>query len=65
MITVNGKSEELPDAPTLQRVLEARGAAREGIAVAVDGEVVPRHRWVDTRLRDGASIEVLTAVQGG
>lgn len=65
MITVNGRSEELPEAATLQRVLESRGAAREGIAVAVDGEVVPRRRWRETLLRDGAAVEVLTAVQGG
>jgi thiamine biosynthesis protein ThiS len=36
-----------------------------GIAVAVNGTVVPRDRWATTILRDGDDIEVLTAVQGG
>jgi sulfur carrier protein len=40
-------------------------ASSSGVAVAVDGEVVPRAGWADTRLTDGARIEVLTAVQGG
>jgi sulfur carrier protein len=33
--------------------------------VAVNGEVVPRHRWPATPLRDGDAVEILTAVQGG
>lgn len=65
MIIVNGTSEELPDEPTLERVLLSRGSARDGVAVAVDGEVVPRARWSATVLGDGSTVEVLTAVQGG
>jgi sulfur carrier protein len=36
-----------------------------GVAVAVDGDVVRRAEWAHTTLRDGAVVEVLTAVQGG
>ena len=36
-----------------------------GVAVAVDGEVVPRGEWRRTRLREGQQVEVLRAVQGG
>jgi len=36
-----------------------------GVAVAVDGEVVPRGDWPGTALRDGQRVEVLHAVQGG
>ena len=48
----------------------ARRAARvapeaRGVAVALDGEVVPRARWQQTELPDGARIEVVAAVQGG
>ncbi len=35
------------------------------MAVAVDGEVVPRGEWDLVRLTDGARVEVLQAVQGG
>nr|WP_220481610.1 sulfur carrier protein ThiS [Nocardioides ginsengisegetis] len=38
---------------------------RRGIAVAVNGEVVPRDRHTVTLLRDGDVVEVVTAVQGG
>jgi thiamine biosynthesis protein ThiS len=35
------------------------------VAVAVDGEVVPRGRWDDIELRSGQRVEILQAVQGG
>ena len=46
-----------------------RGGGRtgdgRGVAVAVDGEVVPRGEWSATELEDGREVEVLHAVQGG
>jgi sulfur carrier protein len=41
------------------------GVPEAGVAVAVDGVVVPRGAWPATVLADGARVEVLTAVQGG
>ena len=37
----------------------------EGVAIAVDGVVVPSSGWDDAPLGAGAEIDVLTAVQGG
>ncbi|HWJ10607.1 MAG TPA: sulfur carrier protein ThiS [Nocardioides sp.] len=39
--------------------------APPGIAVAVNGEVVPRTAWPAVVLADGDAVEVVTAVQGG
>ena len=36
-----------------------------GVAVAVDGEVVPRAIWETFALGADARVEVLTAMQGG
>jgi sulfur carrier protein len=36
-----------------------------GIAVAVDGDVVPRAEWPRHELRGGQEIELVTAMQGG
>ncbi|HUZ27939.1 MAG TPA: sulfur carrier protein ThiS [Solirubrobacteraceae bacterium] len=36
-----------------------------GLAVALDGEVVPRAAWGSTQLDDGARLEIVVAVQGG
>ena len=67
MITVNGDPASLADGATVISVLEQLGVAAgaRGVAVAVDGEVVPRGEWPRRRLGDGARVEVLTAMQGG
>ena len=36
-----------------------------GLAVAVDGEVVPRGVWDEVELQDGQRVEIVQAVQGG
>jgi sulfur carrier protein len=66
-VTLNGLPHDLPEGATVETaVLEAGvdGNGR-GVAVAVDGEVVPRGQWAATALRDGQQVEVLRAVQGG
>ena len=66
-ITLNGETQALPEAATVADAVRAAGAPEEGhgVAVAVDGEVVPRGRWRATELREGQQVEVLRAVQGG
>jgi sulfur carrier protein len=66
-VTINGEPRELPEDATVARVVElfASGSDGRGVAVAMGGEVVPRGRWANTAVVDGAAIEVLSAVQGG
>ena len=66
-IWVNGEPRKLPTGVKLADAVDAAGAStdRRGIAVAVDGEVVPRARWGDLALEDGQRVEVVRAVQGG
>jgi sulfur carrier protein len=66
-IWLNGEERELPPGVSLAAAVEAAGApaGRRWIAVALDGEVIPRDRWDDTRLDDGQRVEVVQAVQGG
>ena len=64
-VTVNGQRWELPGGATLADVLERLGAPSVGVAVAVNGAVVPRASWPGTALHEGASVDVVTAVQGG
>jgi sulfur carrier protein len=64
-IWINGKPGELADGARVPDALALLGVPGTGVAVAVDGAVVPRAAWPDTVLTDGARVEVLTAVQGG
>jgi sulfur carrier protein len=66
-IQLNGELVALPGTATVAEAVARLGAAegRRGIAVAVDGEVVPRSEWEQTALRDGQRVEVVGAIQGG
>ncbi|THV42856.1 sulfur carrier protein ThiS [Glycomyces buryatensis] len=61
-IELNGEARG--DVKTAAAAVAAVTEARRGIAVAVNGEVVPRSEW-DLPLADGDTVEVLTATQGG
>jgi sulfur carrier protein len=65
-IRVNGESEPL-GAATLEALLAVKTAdtAQRGIAVALNGAVVPRAAWRDTALKPGDSVEIVRARQGG
>jgi sulfur carrier protein len=67
MITVNGAPAELPDGATVAQVVArlVGGHKGRGVAVAVNGEVVPRRSWESTAVDAGDRVEVLTATQGG
>lgn len=64
-IWINGAEHRLDGAPTVADALDAAGIPERGVAVAVDGDVVPRARWPEHPLAEGARMEILTAVQGG
>jgi sulfur carrier protein len=66
LIRVNGESEPLA-AATLQALLAEKTVDTEqkGIAVALNGAVVPRAAWAQTRLKAGDSVEIVRARQGG
>jgi len=67
MIELNGVAAELPDGASVAQAVAATGAEaqRRGVAVAVEGEVVPRGEWEATNLREGQAVEVVRAIQGG
>lgn len=65
-LRVNGVPETVRGA-TLAALLESKGIdiARKGIAIAINGAVVPRARWAEQALARGDSIEIIQAKQGG
>jgi sulfur carrier protein len=66
MIFVNGQPRERAGA-TIAELLGDLGveARARGVAVAVDGEVVPRAEWPERRINEGERVEALSAMQGG
>jgi sulfur carrier protein len=66
-ITLNGENRDVADQASLVDVLETLKLPPDarGVAIALEGAVVPRGAWPDVRLEAGQRVEVLTAAQGG
>ncbi|GAA2328489.1 sulfur carrier protein ThiS [Dactylosporangium salmoneum] len=65
-LVVNTIESTVADDITVADVVRTlAGDDARGIAVALNGDVVPRTRWAETRPAEGDHVEVLTAVQGG
>jgi sulfur carrier protein len=64
-IVVNGQHHDLPDDAMLADAIARLTTGMRGVAVALNGSVVPRGEWDSTALVDADQVEILTAVQGG
>ena len=64
-VTLNGRSTDIGSVRTVAALLSARGETARRVAVALNGEVVPRSRWETTELSGGDTIEVLAPTAGG
>lgn len=65
LVTVNDAEHEVTHGITLDQLLQRLGRANQGIALAVNGEVVRKGQWSDFVVPEGAKLEILSAVQGG
>jgi sulfur carrier protein len=67
IIHVNGQPRDVVPPVRLCDVLDLPDGVTtpRGIAVAVDGQVIPRSQHAIIELAEGANVEIVTAVQGG
>lgn len=67
MIRLNGQASDVRAGESVAEVLGRLDVPSDagGVAVAVDGEVVPRAQWDSFVVQEDARVEVLTAMQGG
>lgn len=65
MIRINGEGAPLT-AVTLAELLAEKGVTDgKGVAVALNGQVVRRQTWAETKLSAGDTIEIVRVRQGG
>ncbi|MCG5453740.1 MULTISPECIES: sulfur carrier protein ThiS [Micromonospora] len=64
-LTVNGAGRSVATGASVADLVRDIVPHSRGVAVAVNGEVVPRTGWPARALCDGDRVEVLTAAQGG
>ena len=63
--SVNGSPWEVAPGTTVADLVSAWCPSPRGIAVARNGDVVPKSTWDRTTVADGDRIEIVTAVAGG
>jgi len=64
-ITLNGKPHPVPTSITLVELLTSLEIDRRTVAVAHNGDVVPRDRYDGVCIEDGDTVEVVRMVGGG
>ena len=64
-ITLNDHPYEVEEGCSLAAFVEHLGLTTNGIAVAIDLEVVPRERWAETMLSEAMELILIHAVSGG
>ena len=63
--TVNGEPCAAAGGTTVAELVAAWCPSPRGVAVAVDGAVVPRSAWETTVIAPAAVVEIVTAAAGG
>ena len=64
-LTVNGTERDLAAGATIDALLAALALRRDGVAVALNDDVVPRAEHLTRTLNDGDRVEIIVAVAGG
>lgn len=64
-VAVNGEERELDPGTTVTDLLQETMASADQVAVAINGDVVPRAKWDEAALAAGDRVEIVTAIQGG
>jgi sulfur carrier protein len=64
-IFVNGQEKEVAEGLSLEGLVKALGIRREGTAIEVNREIVPKARYAETTLRPNDQLEIVTFVGGG
>ena len=66
-ITLNGDEKDVGSGATVASVVDSivDGDATRGVAVAVNGEVVPKREWEKIDLAESDKVEILRAIGGG
>jgi sulfur carrier protein len=64
-LVVNGEVRSFAGPVSVDTLVAALELETRGLAIAVNGEVVPRSTWADHDLAEGDQVEILTVAQGG
>ncbi|MGH8442001.1 MAG: sulfur carrier protein ThiS [Nevskiaceae bacterium] len=64
-IVVNGQPRDAAERLALPHLIAELQLGDRRVAVELNGAIVPRSAWPDTRLADGDRLEIVHAIGGG
>ena len=65
-VRINGKATEIHQSMSIVDYLTSIGFDKKvSIAVAINGEIIPKGEYGETQLKTGDSMEVVRAIGGG
>ena len=64
-VRVNGEPRSVPEGSSIGSLVDICAPSRRGIAVARNGDVVPRSSWDTVAVAPDDAVEILGAAQGG
>ncbi len=64
-VLVNGKEHDTAIAGTIQDLLKELGYSNGSVAVALEGEFLPKRLYATTKLEEKMDVEILMPMQGG
>jgi len=64
-IKLNGKTEKMKDNSSVLAVVETMNIDQNGIAIAVNQNIIIKANWATTLLKNNDEILIIKATQGG
>ncbi|MDD1795623.1 sulfur carrier protein ThiS [Enterovibrio makurazakiensis] len=64
-IWLNDNAYVIKDAIQLKALIAELALPEQSVAVAIEGDIVPRHQWQHTPLTEGIQISIFQAIAGG
>jgi thiamine biosynthesis protein ThiS len=64
-VTINGERREIPEGLTVAALLQHIGMPAERVAIERNSDILPRARWLETKVQPDDSFEIVHFVGGG
>lgn len=64
-VSINGEAVQLNSQMTIKELLLQQGQQNKRVAVAVNGEFVPRSQYAQTQISNNDEVDIVAAVGGG
>jgi len=64
-ITVNGRATDFIEGESVNRLLKRMKFVFPLVVVKIDGRIIPKELFIETKVHDGAAVEVIHLTSGG